>query len=105
MPDYLEADRRFHQAFTEQADNELLTETVMALRDKMRLYGIASEPGKERQRNSVAEHYRIIELAEIGDADGLRELLKHHIRSWQPIFTEALLHSARENTKTLNLAR
>ena len=105
VPDYLEADRRFHQALTEQADNELLTETVMTLRDKMRLYGIASEPGKERQRDSIAEHYRIIELAEIGDANGLRELLRHHIRSWQPIFTEALLQSTRENTKSPGLAR
>ena len=96
VADYLEADRRFHHALTEEADNELLTETVMALRDKMRLYGIATDAGQERQRDSVAEHYRIIELAEIGDTDGLRALLKHHIRSWQPIFTEALLRSTRE---------
>ncbi len=96
VPEYLEADRRFHLALTEEADNELLTENVMMLRDKMRLYGISSDAGRERQRDSVSEHYRIIELAEIGDADGLRELLKHHIRSWQPIFTEALLRSTRE---------
>ncbi len=96
---YLEADRRFHQALTEQADNELLTEMVMALRDKMRLYGIASTPGKERQRDSVKEHYRIIDLANIGDAEGLRELMKHHIRSWQPIFTDELLRVAREQQK------
>lgn len=96
VPEYLEADRHFHHALTEQADNELLTETVMALRDKMRLYGISTDAGLERQRESVAEHYKIIELAEIGDADGLRELLKHHIRSWQPIFTEALLRTTRE---------
>lgn len=99
ISDYLEADRRFHQALTEQADNELLTEMVMALRDKMRLHGIASEPGKERQRESVVEHYRILELAEIGDADGLRALMKHHIRSWQPIFTEELLRATREPSK------
>lgn len=99
VPDYLVTDRRFHQALTEQADNELLTETVMALRDKMRLYGITSEAGKERQRESVTEHYRLIELAEIGDADGLRDLLKHHIRSWQPIFTSELLRATREQGK------
>ncbi|HEY0219539.1 MAG TPA: GntR family transcriptional regulator [Afipia sp.] len=98
---YLEADRNFHRALTEQADNELLTETVMALRDKMRLYGIATEPGKERQRDSIAEHYRIIELADIGDADGLRELMKRHIRSWQPIFTDELLRATREQSKAV----
>ncbi|WP_246664035.1 GntR family transcriptional regulator [Phyllobacterium sp. SYP-B3895] len=92
---YLEADRRFHLLLTEQADNELLTGTVMSLRDQMRLYGISSDAGRERQRDSVSEHYRIIELAEIGDVQGLSQLLKHHIRSWQPIFTEALLQSIR----------
>ena len=96
VPDYLETDRRFHHALTEEADNELLTETVMGLRDKMRLYGIGTEAGRERQRDSVAEHYQIVELAEIGDADGLKALLRHHIRSWQPIFTEALLRSTRD---------
>lgn len=96
VSDYLEADRRFHHALTEEADNELLTETVMALRDKMRLYGIDSDAGKDRQLASVAEHYKIVELAEIGDTEGLRTLLRHHIRSWQPIFTEALLRSTRD---------
>jgi len=98
VADYLEADRHFHHALTEEADNELLTETVMALRDKMRLYGISTDAGVERQRDSVAEHYKIIEFSEIGDADGLRTLLKHHIRSWQPIFTEALLRATREQS-------
>ncbi|WP_431281754.1 GntR family transcriptional regulator [Humitalea sp. 24SJ18S-53] len=99
VADYLATDRRFHQALTELADNELLTETVMTLRDKMRLYGIGSEQGLERQRESVGEHYRIIELVEIGDADSLRGLLRNHIRSWQPIFTEALLQLARASAK------
>jgi len=94
---YLDADRNFHQAFTEQAENELLTELVMSLRDKMRLYGIDSERGRQRQRDSVDEHYRIIELAEIGDADGLRRLLSDHIRSWLPIFTDSLLKAARDS--------
>ena len=34
---YLEADRRFHSAFATKAKNALLTKTVMALRDRMRL--------------------------------------------------------------------
>jgi DNA-binding GntR family transcriptional regulator len=93
---YLETDRSFHEALVEQADNELLTEEVMALRDKMRLYGIGTEPGKERQRASIAEHYRFIELAEIGDAESAKALMKHHIRSWQPIFTDALLNATRQ---------
>lgn len=97
VADYLEADRRFHQAFVEATDNELLTESVMAFRDKMRLYGISSDQGLERQRESVAEHYRILDLAEVGDAAGLRTLMRHHIRSWEPIFTEALLAVSRND--------
>jgi DNA-binding GntR family transcriptional regulator len=96
VAEYLETDRRFHRGLVEQADNELLTEQVMAMRDKMRLYGIGTESGKERQRESVGEHYRFIELADIGDAESAKALMKHHIRSWQPIFTEALLRSTRQ---------
>ena len=95
---YLETDRRFHLALTASAENDLLTESVMGLRDKMRLYGITSESGKQRQRDSVAEHYKIIELAGIGDVDGLRALLRHHIRSWQPIFTDAILNASRQRS-------
>jgi DNA-binding GntR family transcriptional regulator len=98
VTEYLETDRSFHEALVEQADNELLTEEVMALRDKMRLYGIGSEPGKERQRESIAEHYRFIELAEIGDAESAKALMKSHIRSWQTIFTDALLNVTRQQS-------
>lgn len=102
---YLRTDRSFHQAFTAEADNELLTTSVMALRDNMRLYGITSEAGLERQRQSVAEHFQLIDLAEIGDAEGLKALLRHHIRSWQPIFTQALLEAKRERAPATALPR
>jgi DNA-binding GntR family transcriptional regulator len=95
---YLETDRRFHLALTASAENDLLTDTVMGLRDKMRLYGITSESGKQRQRDSVPEHYKIVELARIGDVDGLKALLRHHIRSWQPIFTDAILSATRQRS-------
>jgi DNA-binding GntR family transcriptional regulator len=42
------------------------------------------------------EHYRIIELAGIGDVERLKTLLRHHIRSWQPIFTDAILNASRD---------
>lgn len=93
---YLEADRRFHQVLVAAAGNELLTETVMALRDKMRLYGIRSRGGLGRQMESIEEHYRIIALAEAGDADRLTDLLRKHIRAWEPIFVEALTKPGRQ---------
>ena len=45
------------------ADNPLLTKLVLQLRDGMRLYGIDSPEGRQRQQDSVGEHYRLVELA------------------------------------------
>jgi len=87
---YVEADRAFHFGLIDAARNGLLTETIMGLRDKMRLYGIGSRAGRERQEASVAEHYRLIELAETGTADALTATLRPHIMSWKPIFLAAL---------------
>jgi DNA-binding GntR family transcriptional regulator len=87
---YLEADRSFHQLLTAAADNACLTEMVMGLRDQMRLYGIKSRGGLSRQNESTAEHYQIIELAMAGKEEALTNLLRRHIRAWEPIFIEAL---------------
>jgi DNA-binding GntR family transcriptional regulator len=93
---YLEADRRFHHDFIAAAGNELMTRMAMALRDKMRLYGISSRAGLERQLASVSEHYQIIERALAGDGETIKTLLRHHIRTWEPIFVDAILRSSRE---------
>ena len=87
---YLEADRSFHRLLTAEADNARLTEMVMGLRDQMRLYGIKSRAGLARQNESIAEHYEIIELAMAGEEEALTNLLRRHIRTWEPIFVEAL---------------
>jgi len=87
---YLEADRSFHQMLTAAADNPRLTEMVMGLRDQMRLYGIKSRAGLARQNESMTEHFQIIELASAGKEEALTNLLRHHIRAWEPIFVEAL---------------
>ncbi|TDR93273.1 GntR family transcriptional regulator [Enterovirga rhinocerotis] len=87
---YLEADRAYHRILLEAAGNTALTDTVMGLRDTMRLYGIRSRAGQLRQIESIAEHYEIISLAEAGEADRLEALMRRHIRSWEPIFVDAL---------------
>ncbi len=87
---YLESDRSFHRLLTAAADNARLTEMVMGLRDQMRLYGIKSRAGLARQNESTAEHYRIIELVTAGEEEALTNLLRRHIRAWEPIFIEAL---------------
>jgi len=87
---YLMADRKFHYLLTAAAGNAILTDTVFSLRDRMRFYGDDSEEGLKRQKASVPEHYRIVELAVNGRAKELAKLLKSHIRSWEPLFMTAV---------------
>jgi DNA-binding GntR family transcriptional regulator len=96
---YLEADRSFHHGFIAAAGNALLTEMAMAARDKMRLYGISSRAGLERQAASVPEHYKLIDLAMAGDVRALKALLKEHIRTWEPICADAILKSGGRDAK------
>ncbi|WP_206018970.1 GntR family transcriptional regulator [Salinicola acroporae] len=90
VQDYLIADRQFHNAMFMAAGNHVLTKSALELRDRMRLFGIRSSAGFERQRESVDEHYRIVELIEAGDAEQLCQTLRVHISSWKPIFSAAL---------------
>ncbi len=87
---YLEADRAFHGAFVSRADNPRLTKTIMDLRDDMRLFGIDSAEGEERQRESVKEHYQLVDLAAKGDARAIAPLITKHILAWRPLFRRAL---------------
>jgi len=87
---YVETDRAFHQALVARAENPLLTRMIMDLRDEMRLYGIDSPAGRQRQITSVKEHYQLIELAEAGETEAIADLISRHILDWQPIFTAAL---------------
>jgi DNA-binding GntR family transcriptional regulator len=93
---YLEADRSFHLGFIAASGNALLTEMAMAARDKMRLYGISSRAGLERQAASVAEHYKLLDFAMAGDVRSIKSLVQQHIRTWEPIFAEAIQKSGRK---------
>jgi DNA-binding GntR family transcriptional regulator len=97
---YLETDRQFHHAFIAAAGNALLTDMAMALRDKMRLYGISSRAGRERQVASVPEHDQLIEFAMAGDVKSIKTLLKEHIRTWEQIFVDAIQNSGRRPLKS-----
>jgi DNA-binding GntR family transcriptional regulator len=87
---YLESDRAFHLELVERAGNPLLSKLIMELRDGMRLYGIDSAAGRQRQAASVKEHYQLIELAASGDTKKLAALIDRHINDWKPVFTTAL---------------
>ncbi|WP_109481244.1 GntR family transcriptional regulator [Paraburkholderia sp. C35] len=90
VPSYIASDRSFHEAMVEQVGNPLLTRMVMQLRDDMRLYGIDSADGVQRQKESVGEHYQMIELAEQRDVQAIGGLISRHILAWKPLFKAAL---------------
>lgn len=90
VTDYIETDRRFHEALVSRAENSLLTRMIMGLRADMRLYGISSPEGLERQRASVSEHYEMIELAASRQTEAIAALITRHIESWKPLMTAAL---------------
>lgn len=56
----------------------------------MRLYGIRPEHGLARQKSSVPEHYRTIDVIRLGLEAEAETLMTRHIMSWEPIFTEAI---------------
>jgi DNA-binding GntR family transcriptional regulator len=68
----------------------MLTKMIMELRDGMRLYGIDSTAGRQRQVASVKEHYQLIDMASAGETDAIAKLITQHIRSWEPVFTAGL---------------
>lgn len=94
VADYIETDRQFHEALVSRANNPLLTRMIMGLRADMRLYGINSPEGVERQRASVSEHYEMIELAATGQCEAIAALITRHIDSWKPLMTAALEESS-----------
>jgi DNA-binding GntR family transcriptional regulator len=87
---YIEADRAFHMALVSRVGSPLLTKMVMELRDGMRLYGMDTPGGRQRQVTSVKEHHQLIDLAVTGDVAEISKLMAGHIRSWEPVFTAAL---------------
>jgi len=90
VTDYIETDRRFHEALVSRVNNPRLTRMIMALRSDMRLYGIDTKEGRERQRASVAEHFQMIDYACTKDADRIGTLITKHIMEWKPLFIAAL---------------
>ena len=87
---YIETDRAFHLALVSRLNNPMLTKMIMDLRDGMRLYGMDSAAGRQRQVASVKEHYQFIDFAVAGDTDAIAKLTTQHIMSWEPVFTAAL---------------
>lgn len=100
---YIETDRRFHEALVARANNPRLTRLIMTQRDDMRLYGIDSKEGRERQLASVGEHYEMIEYGVAGKVHEIGELITKHIIEWKPLFAAALGGSKQPSREALPL--
>ncbi len=85
---HVRADRAFHALLLELAGNPVLTETVLRLRDRSRLYGStgALPPGTLEQ--AAAEHDELLDLIAAGDAEAARAAMTDHVRhvrgEWSP---------------------
>lgn len=81
---FLDADRRFHIDLLTLCGNRRLVETVAALRDQTRLYGLGALAERGALPGSAHEHREILDAVAQGDAGRLEELVRrhlHHVRS------------------------
>ena len=76
---YLEADRAFHAALTDQAGNRRLTELVSDLRRQTRLPGLAGLLRTEELAKSAAEHHELLDLLAEGKGEDAERLMHQHI--------------------------
>lgn len=86
--DHVGADRAFHASLLELAGNPVLTETVLRLRDRSRLYGHGGDVPRSTLEQAAAEHYALLDLVMAGDAAGCRAAMTEHVRhvrrEWSP---------------------
>ncbi len=82
------ADRAFHAVLLDLAGNPVLTETVLRLRDRSRLYGADGAVAPGTLEHAAAEHYVLLDLLAAGDAAGARAAMADHVRhvrrEWSP---------------------
>lgn len=90
ISDFIETDMLYHQALLDAVGNPLLTQTAMKMREDMRLYGIESPEGWQRQLDSAQEHYDMIALAQSNSVAAMGRLTSKHILAWKPLFKAAL---------------
>ncbi|MPV38513.1 GntR family transcriptional regulator [Georgenia subflava] len=79
MPQYLAADVEFHRELVALGGNRRIAELVTELRRETRLTGLSDLVNTDRLAESAAEHERLLELLEAGDAAGAEELMDRHI--------------------------
>lgn len=76
---FLDADRRFHAALLELTENRTLARTVLDLRSRSRMYGLAKPAPKDDLVAAAAEHAELVEAVAEGDAAKAREIMLRHL--------------------------
>lgn len=85
LVEYVAADREFHLALVAEAGVSKLTAFIGDLRDHMRLIGLETDHGRDRQKASALEHFELLELLEAADVDGVRRVIRRHISEWEGV--------------------
>jgi DNA-binding GntR family transcriptional regulator len=76
---FVRVDREFHLKILSLTGNSELVSLVGSLRDRARLYGIASLAETGELGITAREHLQIVDLIEAGDHVGLEQMMQRHI--------------------------
>jgi DNA-binding GntR family transcriptional regulator len=88
--EFIEWDRRFHQALVDAAGNELIAHTYAGLRTRQVRVGVAALfRATDRQRAVCTEHTRIVDALDSGDEAAAHAAIADHLRITLQLFLEA----------------
>lgn len=76
---FLDADRRFHTGLLELTGNRMLVRTVLDLRARSRMYGLAAPAAASDLMASAEEHALLLNALVAGDAPRAQEIMMRHL--------------------------
>lgn len=87
---YVEANQRFHELIVEESRNSMLSKEIMRFRTILTHLrsALLELPGRKEQ--SLAQHARVIEALEAGDADAAESVMREHVDTAQVFLTSAV---------------
>ena len=76
---YVDADQRFHSELLALRGNQTLVRTVMQLRNRSRLYGLANLSARSELATAACEHGELLDALLAGDAGKAEEIIRRHL--------------------------
>jgi DNA-binding GntR family transcriptional regulator len=86
-------DNVFHVTLSNACPNQLLGELSLQIRNRISYLSIDSKDDIDRLAISAAEHRMIVEKLSVGDAEGAKAAMEHHIRMLRNRIFRRLSHS------------